>query len=64
MQYSAADVLQGFTVRIIIIVTDGVEGMCVDPGEMGAIMEARGVRGPGLPGGGQGGQLASDSAGR
>jgi hypothetical protein len=64
VQYSAADVLQGFTVRIIIIVTDGVEGMCVDPGKMGAILEARVVGGPGLPGGGQGGQLASDSGGR
>ncbi len=64
MQYSAADVLQGFTVRIIIIVMDGVEGVCVDPGEMGAILEAGGVGGPGLPGGGTGGQLASDSGGR
>jgi hypothetical protein len=32
----------------------------VDPGEMGAILEARG---PGPPGGGKGGQLASDSGG-
>jgi hypothetical protein len=33
----------------------------VDPGEMEAILEAGGVRGPGLPGGGKGTQLASDS---
>jgi hypothetical protein len=41
-------------------VTDGGEGMCVDPGEKEAILEAGG---PGLPGGGKGGQLASDSGG-
>jgi hypothetical protein len=34
------------------IVTDGVEGVCVDPGGMGAILEARGT---GLPGGGKAG---------
>ncbi len=28
----------------IILVTDGVEGMCVDPGEMEAILKAGGVR--------------------
>ncbi len=39
---------------------DGVEGMCVDPGEKGAILEAGG---PGPPGGGKGRQLASDSGG-
>jgi hypothetical protein len=39
---------------------DSAEGGCVDPGEMGAILE---VRGPGPPGGGKGGQLASDSGG-
>jgi hypothetical protein len=44
-------------------VTDGVEGMCVDPGEMEAILEAEGARGPGPPGGGKGRQLASDSGG-
>jgi hypothetical protein len=37
---------------------DGAEGVCVDPGEMGAIL---GARGPSPPGGGKGGQLASDS---
>jgi hypothetical protein len=47
----------------IILVTDGVEGMCVDPGEMEAILKAGGVRWPGLLGGGKGGQLASDSGG-
>ncbi len=41
-------------------VTDGGEGGCVDPGEKEAILEARG---PGLPGGGKGEQLASDSGG-
>jgi hypothetical protein len=41
-------------------VTDGMEGVCVDPGEKGAILEAGGA---GLPGGGKGGQLASDSGG-
>ncbi len=42
------------------IVTDSTEGVCVDPGEMGAILEAGG---PGPPGGGKCGQLASDSGG-
>jgi hypothetical protein len=46
-----------------VSVTDGVEEVCVDPGEMGAILEARGVGGPGPPGGGKDGQLASDSGG-
>jgi hypothetical protein len=41
-------------------VSDGAERVCVDPGEMGAIL---GARGPGLPGRGKGGQLASDSGG-
>ncbi len=45
------------------IVTDSVGEMCVDPGEMGAILEAGGVGGPGLPGGGKGEQLALDSGG-
>ncbi len=35
----------------------------MDPGEMEAILVARGVRRSGLPGGGKGGQLASDSGG-
>ncbi len=35
----------------------------MDPGEMEAILKAGGARGPGLPGGGKGGQLASDSGG-
>ncbi len=48
----------------IVLVTDGVQEVCVDPGEMGAILEAGGVGGPGPPGGGKGGQLASDSGGR
>ncbi len=47
----------------MVCVTDGVEGVCVDPGEMGAILEAGGVRGPGPPEGGKGEQLASDSGG-
>ncbi len=42
---------------------DSVEGVCVDPGEREAILRARGVKGPSLPGGGKGGQLASDSGG-
>ncbi len=42
------------------VVTDGVEGVCVDPGEKEAILEAGG---PGPPGGEKGGQLASDSGG-
>jgi hypothetical protein len=46
-----------------IPVMDAVEEMCVDPGEREAILEAGGVRGPGPPGGGKGGQLASDSGG-
>ncbi len=47
----------------ICIVTDSVKGVCVDPGEMGAILEAGGVRGPGPPGRRKGGQLASDNGG-
>jgi hypothetical protein len=46
-----------------LLVTDGVEEMCVDPGEREAILEAGGARGPSPLGGGKGGQLASDSAG-
>ncbi len=41
-------------------VTDGGEGVCVDPGEKGAILEAGG---PGLLGGGKNWQLAPDSGG-
>jgi hypothetical protein len=41
-------------------VTDSGEGVCVDPGERGAILEAGG---PSPPGGGKGWQLASDSGG-
>ncbi len=44
-------------------VTDSMEGMCVDPGEMGATLQAGGARGPGMPEGEKGGQLASDSGG-
>jgi hypothetical protein len=51
------------TIEPVNSVTDSVEGMCVDPEETGAILEARGVRGPGLPGGGKDGQMASDSGG-
>jgi hypothetical protein len=43
-----------------ISVTDGGEGVCVDPGEKGAIL---GAGGPGPPGGGKGWQLAPDSGG-
>ncbi len=46
--------------RSIITVTDSGEGVCVDPGEKEAILEAGG---PGPPGEGKGGQLASDSGG-
>jgi hypothetical protein len=41
-------------------VTDSGEGVCVDPGEKGTILEAGG---PGPPRGGKGWQLASDSGG-
>jgi hypothetical protein len=47
-------------VRSTILVTDGGEGVCVDHGEKGAILEAGG---PGPPGGGKGWQLALDSGG-
>jgi hypothetical protein len=46
-----------------ITVTDGVEGVCADPGEMGAILEVGEGGGPGPLGGGKGGQLALDSGG-
>ncbi len=42
------------------IVTDSGKGVCVDPGENGAILEAGG---PGPPGGGKGWPLAPDSGG-
>jgi hypothetical protein len=42
---------------------DGVKRVCVDPGEMGAILEAGGVGGTGLPGGGKGRQMVSDRGG-
>ncbi len=42
---------------------NGAEEVCVDTGKSEAILEAGGVRGPGPPGGGKGGQLASDSRG-
>jgi hypothetical protein len=45
---------------VLATVTDNVEGVCVDPGEKEAILEAGG---PGPPGGEKGGQLASDSGG-
>jgi hypothetical protein len=45
---------------LICIVMDSMEGVCVDPGEKEAILEARG---PGPPGGEKSGQLASDSGG-
>ncbi len=41
-------------------VTDSGKGVCVDPGEKGAILE---TGGPGLPGGEKGQQLAPDSRG-
>ncbi len=42
----------------IIFVTDGGEGVCVDPGEREAIL---GTGGPGPPEKGKGQQLAPDS---
>jgi hypothetical protein len=48
---------------VYIVVTDGEREECVDPGEKGAILDAGGVEGPGPPGGGKNGQLASDSGG-
>jgi hypothetical protein len=42
-------------------VTDSIEGMCVDPGEMGNTLQAGVARGPGPPEGEKGRQLASDS---
>jgi hypothetical protein len=45
------------------IVTDRMEGMCVDLGEMGTTLQAGGVGGLGPPEGEKGGQLASDNGG-
>jgi hypothetical protein len=45
---------------VAVIVTDGEEGACVDPGEKGATLE---VVGPGLPGGGKGWQLEEQGTG-
>jgi hypothetical protein len=45
----------------IVSVTDSMEGMCVDPGEVGDALQDGGVKGPGPPEGEKGGQLASDS---
>jgi hypothetical protein len=61
--YFEDDILPFLLRSLNVSVTDGVEGMCVDPGEMEAILEAGGVRGPSPPGGGKSGQLASDSGG-
>ncbi len=44
----------------IIFVTDGEEGVCVDPGEREAIL---GMGGPSPPEKGKGQQLAPDSGG-
>jgi hypothetical protein len=55
-----------FTIRLVVqacsicSVTDSETGVCVDPGEKGAILEAGE---PGPPGGGKGWQLAPDSRG-
>ncbi len=63
------DILFSFTMKTFanfclhMTVTEGVERVCVDPGERGTILEAGGVGGPGPPGEGKGGQLASDSGG-
>jgi hypothetical protein len=42
---------------------DGKREECVDPGEKGAVLETGEVEGPGPPGRGKNGQLASDSRG-
>ncbi len=47
-----------YLILFIIIVMDSGEGVCVYPGEKGAIMESGGSC---LPGGGKGWQLAPDS---
>ncbi len=43
-----------------LLITDGAEGVCMDPGEIGAILEAGG---PSPPGGRKGRQLVLDSGG-
>jgi hypothetical protein len=48
----------------MMIVTDSMGKMCVDPGETLTALQAGGVRGPGLPVGKKGGQLASVSGKR
>ncbi len=47
----------------MITVTDMGTNMCVDPGGIGAILNAGGGGGPGPPGGKGNEQLASDSGG-
>jgi hypothetical protein len=49
-----------YAFSINIIVADSEEGVCVDPGENGAILE---TGGPGPPERGKGQQLAPDSGG-
>ncbi len=46
-----------------LIVTDGEREKCVDHWENEAILDAGGGGGPGSPGGGKNGQMASDSGG-
>ncbi len=52
--------ITAFDIDMVGSVTDSKEGVCVDPGEKGAILEAGG---PGPPGGRKGWQLSSDSGG-
>ncbi len=52
--------VQGFQICCRILVTDNEGGVCVDPGERGAILENGG---PGPPERGKGWQLAPDSGG-
>ncbi len=63
MLYRCFSTITVVTALTVVTVTDGVEGVCLDPGETGAILEAGVVWGPGPPGGGKGRQLASDSGG-
>jgi hypothetical protein len=51
------------TVHTNIHVTDKETKKCADPWENGAILNAGGGGGPGLPGGEENGQLATDSGG-
>ncbi len=48
---------------IMSSVTDGEREECVDPWDIGAILDAGGGGGPGPQGGEKNGQLASDSGG-